>query len=94
MELLYNSENFAVLRFGAAQTDPETNEAIEAFKVPSDGYEIVDKLSRKEIFLQGLVAESFQRGVDALVEQGPDAEALDSYIAQFTVLAQQPVLLH
>ncbi|MDT7837808.1 BTH_I0359 family protein [Aquabacterium sp. OR-4] len=58
------------------------------------GYEIVDKLARKEIFIQGAVAASFQQGVQALVAQGPDPEALDEFIGSFTTLAQQPVVLH
>ena len=72
--------------------------AAEQAKVPAaprlGGYEIVDKLTRKEIFIQGAVAASFQHGVQALVEAGPDAEALDAYIGSFTTLAQQPVVMH
>ena len=58
------------------------------------GFEIVDKLARKEIFIEGAVAESFQRGVQELVRQGPNEEMIDDYIAGFTALAQQPVVLH
>ena len=47
------------------------------------------------LFRSGAVAESFQLGVQALVAHGePDEEALDDFIAGFTLLAQQPVLLH
>jgi len=62
------------------------------------GFEIVDKLAQKEIFSEGAVAQSFQLGVQALVAQAdsPDAvqAALDDYIAAYTTLAQQPVVLH
>jgi hypothetical protein len=61
---------------------------------PRGGYEIVDKMARKEIFLQGAVAASFQRGVQALVQQGPSEESLDEFIAGYTTWAQQPVVLH
>ncbi|MEK8053205.1 DUF3567 domain-containing protein [Ideonella sp. DXS22W] len=71
---------------------------VEQAKVPAaprlGGYEIVDKQARKEIFIQGAVAASFQQGVQALVEAGPDAEALDAYIGSFTTLAQHPVVVH
>ena len=40
------------------------------------------------------MAAAFQQGVQALVAQGPDEEALDDFIAGFAQLAQQPVLLH
>ena len=82
MELLYNSEAFVVMQFTLVG------------EAAPDGYEIVDKTSRKEVYLQGAVAESFQRGVQALVQQGPSEESLDAYIAGFTVMAQQPVVLH
>ena len=82
MELLYNSEAFVVMQFTLVG------------EVERGGYEIVDKAARKEIYLQGAVAASFQRGVEALVQQGPNEESLDAYIAGFTVMAQQPVVLH
>ena len=82
MELLYNSQAYVVMQFTlVGETEP-------------GGYEIVDKAARKEIYLQGAVAESFQRGVEALVQEGPSEESLDAYIAGFTVMAQQPVVLH
>ena len=82
MELLYNSDAFVVMQFTLlGEAGP-------------GGYEIVDKCARKEIYLQGAVAESFQRGVEALVQQDPSEANLDAYIAGFTVMAQQPVVLH
>jgi len=91
MQMLYNSDSFVVLAFevpAAAEGGP--SEATER-----GGYEIVDKFARKEIFLQGAVAASFQQGVQALVDNGPPTEeAMDEYIGRFTVLAQQPVVLH
>ena len=89
MQTLYNSDSFTVVAFeigapdGAAGPQPRRG-----------GFEIVDKFSRKEIFIQGEVAASFQQGVRALVAQGPDEAALDDFIAGFAQLAQQPVLLH
>jgi Protein of unknown function (DUF3567) len=113
MQLLYNSDTFAVVLFGADAAAPpaatgtaaDINSETQPAAAPSSldptlvlpahgGYEIVDKMARKEIYLQGLVAASFQRGVKALVDQGPDPQALEDYIASFTVLAQHPVVLH
>ena len=87
MQMLYNSDSFVVVQFdvpGPAD-DPAPRRG---------GFEIVDKFARKEIFLQGLVADSFERGVQALVQEGPNAEQIDAFIAGFTALAQQPVVLH
>jgi hypothetical protein len=59
------------------------------------GYEIVDKTMRREIVIEGALAERFQRGVQALVETGEATEeSFDDYIAGFADLAQRPVVLH
>ena len=89
MQTLYNSDSFTVVAFEMAAPDDAAGPV-----QPRGGYEIVDKFSRKEIFIHGAVAASFQQGVQALVAQGPDEEALDNFIAGFAQLAQQPVLLH
>lgn len=87
MQMLYNSDSYVVVQFDV----PALTEGAAPRR---GGFEIVDKTSRKEIFIQGAVADSFQRGVQALVEQGPNEEALDDFIGGFTTLAQQPVVLH
>lgn len=87
MQMLYNSDSFAVLQveFGSAEDEG----------VPRGGYEIVDKFARKGIFIEGAVAQGFKDGVQALIEGGaPSQEVLDDYIAAYTTLAQQPVHLH
>ena len=58
------------------------------------GSEIVDKFARKEIFLQGAMAESFKQGVEALIQTQPSEEEIDDYIGRFASLMQQPVILH
>ena len=87
MQMLYNSEQFAVVQFDLPAQDDDGAS-------PRGGYEIVDKFARREIYLQGAVADSFQRGVEALVQQDPDEGSLDEFIAGFTALAQHPVVLH
>ena len=82
MHLLYNSDSFAVVHFDIA---PEKTHG---------GYEIVDKMAKREIYLQGVLADSFQRGVQALVDAESDAEVLDDFISGWTVMAQQPLALH
>jgi len=91
MQMYYNSDNFAVVVFEvpAADTGPAGQPALSR-----GGYEIVDKFARKEIFIEGALAERFEQGVQALAAQGPNEEALDEFIGGFTTLAQQPVLMH
>jgi hypothetical protein len=89
MHMLYNSDSFVVVQFELPDDQPST--------AGRGGYEIVDKLSRKEIYLRGAVAESFQRGVEDVVNNSPSDEReqrLDDYISGFVALAQQPVVLH
>jgi len=92
MQLLYNSDSFAVVQIELATTETPAEPDSRG------GYEIVDKLARKEIYLQGALAVSFQRGVQALVEAESDAEVsaevMDNFISGWTAMAQQPLLLH
>jgi hypothetical protein len=85
MLMLYNSDNFAVVQF-----EPDEGGAMPV----RGGYEIVDKFARKEIFLEGVLAQQFKAGVDALVEQGPTEEELDAFIGRYGAMAQQPLVLH
>ena len=92
MQMVYNSDNFAVV---AIELPAEADGAPAGMPALSrGGYEIVDKFARKEIFIEGALAERFQRGVQALVEQGPTEEQLDEFIGGFTTLAQQPLRVH
>ena len=86
MQMFYNSDSSVSVQFNLS-------DEAEALHLGRGGFEIVDKLARKEIYLQGEVAASFQRGVEALSQQGPSADLFDPFIAGFTTLAQQPVLL-
>jgi hypothetical protein len=88
MQLLYNSDSFAVLQVEFGQPDEPAAAATRG------GYEIVDKFARKGIFLEGEVARCFKDGVQALIDAGPSEEALDDYIAGYTELAQQPMVVH
>jgi len=87
MQMVYNSDSYVVVEF-------DVPGATEGASPRRGGFEIVDKMARKEIFIEGAVAERFQRGVKELVQQGPSEESIDEFIAGFTALAQQPVVLH
>ncbi len=91
MHMLYNSESFAVVQFvvGDEAAGPGA-----AATLQRGGYELVDKHARKEIFLEGALAEHFKLGVEALIETSPSEEEVDEYLGRFTALMQQPVVLH
>ena len=85
MQTLYHSDSFIVVEF-------EVPTAASA--LTRGGYEIVDKLARKGIFLEGLLAESFKTGVQAIADRDPSPEAFDEFIGRYTLLAQQPLVAH
>jgi hypothetical protein len=91
MNMLYNSDSFVVVHFEvpADAALPESPVALMR-----GGYEIVDKFARKEIFLEGALAESFKDGAMALIETSPSEEEMDAYIGRYASLMQQPVVLH
>ena len=98
MQMLYNSENFAVVQIDVSAQPGVTGEAapaaVEAGQLGRGGYEIVDKFARKEIFLQGAMAESFKQGVDELIQSDPSEEKIDAYIERYASLMQHSLRLH
>ena len=87
MEMLYNSDSFVVVAFQIPVEGDST-------QLSRGGYEIVDKFARKEIYIEGALAERFQQGVQDRVARGPSPEAMGEYIGSLATSAQQPVLLH
>jgi hypothetical protein len=85
MQMLYNSDSFAVLQFDVPA---------EGARGSRGGFEIVDKLARKDIFLEGALAQRFREGVQALIESDPGPEAFDDFIEGYANLLQQPLVLH
>ncbi|MFN3415536.1 MAG: DUF3567 domain-containing protein [Caldimonas sp.] len=94
MQMLYNSDNFAVVAFEVPASEPASRAGETTGALTRGGYEIVDKFSRKEIYLEGAMAESFKAGVEALIQTSPSVEEIDAYIERFTSLMHQPVVLH
>ena len=88
MQMLYNSDSYVVVQF-----DVPANAALPDAPTRG-GFEIVDKFARKEIYIQGALAESFKQGAQALSQSNPTEEQFDDFIAGFTALAQQPLMLH
>lgn len=94
MNLVYNSDAFAVVQIsldreaGGGAPDGGDDSA-------RGGYEIVDKLARKGIYLDGALARGFRDGVQALADDGEaGTEEIDDFISGYTQLAQQPLTMH
>src|SRR5574343_1414947 len=93
MNLLYESDDFAVMHLLA-------NEAGEGESKPArpvlerHGFEIVDKRSGKEVYLDGAWAELFQQQLQAWQQHSPTQEEVEDTLESYTGLAQQPVVVH
>lgn len=87
MQMVYNSDSFVVVRFDVA----DEGGAADASR---GGFEIVDKFARKEIYIDGALADRFREGVEELIRTGPSEEEVDAYLGRFSALMQQPVVLH
>jgi len=93
MHMLYNSDSYAVVQIELPTHDPSP--AVEAAQaLTRGGYEIVDKFARKELFIEGALAERFKEGVEALIESSPSVEEFDAYLEGYASMAQQPVVMH
>lgn len=86
MNMIYNSPNYCVVEFAsfAAGDGREQN----------GGFEIMDKTSKREIFLGGALADSFRKDVASLIDSEPSIEEIDEYLSRFDSMMQQTLVLH
>jgi hypothetical protein len=69
-------------------------ETEQAHQLPRHGFEIVDKRSGKEVYLDGSWAEMFQKQILAWQQDAPTEEEVEEILDTYTGLAQQPVIIH
>jgi uncharacterized protein DUF3567 len=93
MHMLYNSDSFTVVAVDIPDS-PAGAGAASAEDAPRGGFEIVDKLAQKDIFIEGAMAERFKAGVEALMESKPSEEDIDEFIGRYALLMPQPLVLH
>lgn len=104
MLMLYNSDSFVVVEHavpgegwvGEARPPSQSSMAgPEPTALTRGGFEIVDKSLRREIYLEGALAEQFRLGVQALMDDDQRTpEAFDAFIEQYAGLAAVPLALH
>jgi Protein of unknown function (DUF3567) len=85
VNLIYNSEQYSVVEFGADRN-------LDALRF--GGYEIVDKAGRREAFIGGRLAQTFRRDVNNLIASEPTMEEIDDFLGSYDTLMSQPVVLH
>ena len=101
MKLLYDSESFVVVHMQAFAALGAPLSAIGAApegapapELQRHGFEIVDKRSGKEVYLDGSWAELFQQHILAWQASTPTQETVERTLEQYAQLAQNPVLMH
>jgi hypothetical protein len=94
MNLLYDSEAFAVMHVLANADACSPHPAGTPSVLERHGFEIVDKRSGKEVYLDGSWAEMFQQQIQAWQQRTPTQEEVEDTLEGYTGLAQQPVLVH
>lgn len=90
MQMLYDSEAFVVVHL--LENEPEEGQPAPA--LPRHGFEIVDKKSNKEVYLNGSWAEAFQRQINAWQLNTPTQEEVEECLSGYTLLAQNPLVMH
>ena len=85
MNLIYNSDQYSVVEFGA----DDDNEALRY-----GGYEITDKAVKREFFMGGIQAVSFRKDVSELIASDPSLEEVDDFLGQFYPYMSQLVTIH
>lgn len=95
MQMLYDSESFVVVHMqldsdGAALDAAEIKKPVLA----RHGFEIVDKRSGKEVYLDGSWAELFQQQITAWQVNTPTQEEVEETLDGYAELAHNPVLMH
>jgi hypothetical protein len=103
MHTLYDSDTYSVTHMLAnavaseVANQGEGQPVMQVLLVPAlarHGFEIVDKRSGKEVYLDGYWAELFQRHISAWQQKTPTQEEVEDTLEQYAELAQNPVLVH
>ena len=99
MHMLYDSESFVVVHMLPDAVEKKSAQALNdtAPAIPQlarHGFEIVDKRSGKEVYLDGSWAEMFQEQILAWQRDTPTQEEVEDALDRYAGLAQNPVVVH
>lgn len=93
MQMLYDSESFVVVHM-LPDEEAEGAPEVQTPTLVRHGFEIVDKRSGKEVYLDGSWAELFQQQIAAWQLNTPTQEEVEDTLEGYAELAQNPVVLH
>ena len=93
MRMLYDSDSFVVVHI-LPDPPPGADAADAPPRLQRHGFEIVDKRSGKEVYLDGSWAEMFQQQILAWQRDTPTQEEVEDALDRYACLAQNPVVVH
>lgn len=93
MQMLYDSDTFVVVQI-LANAPEESAPAPAIPELARHGFEIVDKRSGKEVYLDGSWAEMFQQRLSAWAQKTPTQEEVEDTLEGYSGLANTPIFLH
>lgn len=100
MRTLYDSETFSLTHM-LTNIQPDADMAEKSEQYPAGiplmqrhGFEIIDKRTGKEVYLDGSWAELFQQHIVAWQTKAPTQEEVENTLEQYAGLAQNPVVIH
>lgn len=91
MNMLYDSESFAVLQMIAPPADGVDAGQPQLLR---QGFEIVDKRHGREVYLDGSWAELFEERLKLWRDKAPTEEEVESTLEGYAALAQTPLVMH
>jgi len=94
MHMLYDSDAFAVVHILANAPVEGAVVVDQGPQIPRHGFEIVDKRSGKEVYLDGSWAEMFQLQISAWQRNTPSQEEVEDTLEGYASLAQTPLVMH
>ena len=96
MHMLYDSDSFAVMQIQANAESADANAAAVPAQpqLARNGFEIMDKRSGKEVYLDGSWAELFQQRLNGWQQKTPTEEEIEEILESYAELAQMPVVMH
>ncbi len=97
MQMLYDSDTFAVVQIHANAEEVNAGLGSDLPKPPKlarHGFEIVDKRSGKEVYLDGSWAELFQLRLNVWQQKTPTQEEVEDMLEGYAELAHTTVSVH
>ena len=96
MNMLYDYEHFSVVHVDALHERTEDTPLVDHAppQMPRHAFEIVDKRSGKELFLDGAWAELFQERLSDWQRRTPTREEVEDTLDGYATLAQNPLIVH